>query len=163
MAVALEDLAPRLDATLNPPGGGGLFVATTEQYTASLANAFWYAKLWGLFAGYRANSSNEIVPVDGGDDLSEDLWQMIVLFAALTALEARIAGLLTYVRSKAGPVESEKRRSAEVLVQLLKAKRAELEDIRDDLAGADQTTVSFIDGVLARTNAIGAAEGSWWR
>lgn len=165
MPLALESLVPRLRANLNAPGTT-FFQGENSEYIATLANGFWTARLRdNMFAGYRVNVSNQVVPVPPAtEDLPEDLHQVVVLYAALTAIEARLLSLSTYKRGKAGPVESETRRSAEVLVQLLKAKRAELEQILENLAeeaGRRDVYSYALDGVRARTWALEAGYTDW--
>lgn len=163
MAFALVDLAERLDASLNPPGGGGLFVATDDQYKVSLANGFWTGKTLGLFTGYRVNGSYEIVASDGGDDLDEDQHQFIVLISAIFAIDTKILAMPSMKRAKAGPTESEIRRQTEALVKLLEQRRNDLKEVIEDVLGSNTTAMYVIDGVAARTVSIGAAEGTFWR
>lgn len=155
MAVALADLLPALDASLNDPGSDAPFfvIQTKEtQWVNALANAFWWAWMRGFFAGHKVDVAGEtIVPVDGdGDDLSRGMQQVVVLFAALKAIEAKLLALPTGKRNKAGPVETETQRSAQLLRFLYEQRRQELEDIKDELAdGGDATGVAVIDRFLA--------------
>lgn len=156
MSVPLVDLVPSIRVALNVPGSTtGLFVFDDEgEWVDALANGFWYAKLRGCFAKYRVTDAKEIVYVPDVDDITNDLsreeQQVIVLFAALSAIEAQMLSLYTLQRSKAGPVETEKQRSATLLKALLDEKRKELAEVRDDLASQVSTTVAVIDTILGR-------------
>ena len=164
MAVELATLADRLSASVNVPGQE-FIVAEEDDWVSQLANAFWWARLRGFFTGYRVNDDFAIVPVDpADDDVDEGLTQVVVAFAAVLTLENMLLSLPTGERYKAGPVETETNRSAQVLVQLLKARRFELEDIKDDLTGANNTNVHVIDTFISRTAMIleGAGYGAGW-
>jgi hypothetical protein len=163
VGVALADLAERYRVSLFPPGQDSSGVSDATLISG-LVNGFWEARLRKWFAGYRVNEENEIVAVDGGDDLPEELHQLVVIHATLVALEAEIRSLKTMKRAKAGPVESETRRSPGELYKLIELKRAELADLRDSLLASSSTAafVYVLDGVAARACAIAEGYTSWW-
>lgn len=166
MAVELDDLVDRLEASLVAPGSASLFTfsdSTRAGWTSALANAFWNARLAGLFKTYRVEDA-EIVPIDDTDpDLPEEVQQVIVVWAAVVAVEAAFMGLAD-TRYKAGPAEAETKRSATVLKAILDAKRVELEAIKDTVltgSSTGATTVAFIDLALARSAQIQQGSGYW--
>lgn len=163
MAVALADLIEPLKVALNPPGRD-LFDATNTEWVLRLANAFWSAHLEGHYSQYRINDNDEIVNLDeGGDDISRDMQQIVVLRATIDAIDARLTNLPHGRRSKAGPVETEVTMLASVLVELLRAKRKELLDLRDRLVDGTTESVGVyvIDGVIARTQSLLSGCTAW--
>lgn len=169
MAVDLADLVPRLKASLTVPGSPSLFVFTDENeedWAGHLVNAFWQARLANLFADYRVvPDTREVEPIDvTGDDLPVEVHQIIVLFAALIAIEARFMAL-TSTRFRSGDNEAEVQRPLQLLKALLDHKRAELDDIKDGVlnGGHTSTTASFIDMVAVRHDQIEAGYAAWIR
>ena len=170
MAVALVDLVPRLEAALTVPGSTGLFTftsATTDGWRLALANAFWNARLAGLFSTYRVDADGEEVsPITvGDDDLPEEVHQVLIEQAALTAIEMRFAALAN-TKAKSGSQEFEQSRSATLLKGLLDARRASLDAIKKDLVdgaidGSSASTVAFIDLAVVRHNQISEGNGYW--
>lgn len=162
MGIPLATLTDRLASELNAPGESFFDVSDQPVLVRALANGFWNARLDKMFVGYRVDEDDNIVPVDGDTDLAEELHQLVVLFTAMKIIEAKMIGLLTHARYKAGPVEAEERRSAEVLAALLKAKREDLNRIRIDLAAAGlRTAVGVIDLFCSRNHALATGEGYW--
>jgi len=165
MAVELVELIPYLKASVNPPGQE-FIVATDAEWLTAAANAFWWARLRGFFPEYRIDVDGElIVAIDDADeDMSRDLQQIIILAAALNAIEAKLLAMPTGVRAKAGPVESEVTRSASLLIELLKGKRKELADIKVEIiASGNATCVGVIDAVLSRQGAFCSGEAVFVR
>src|SRR5688572_13675239 len=111
MAVDLADLVPRLQASLTVPGSPALFNFDEDlegDWAAHLVNAFWQARLAGLFTEYRVvPDTEEVEPiVTGGPELPEEVHQIIVEFGALIAIEARFMALAN-TRYKSGEQEAE--------------------------------------------------------
>jgi hypothetical protein len=161
MAVDLADLVDPLRASLSAPGEDLFPGAREEDWTLRLTNAFWEARLGGFFEGYK-EVDGVITPIaTAGEDLSREQQQLIVRWAKLDALRAKVLALPTGVRAKAGPVESETQRSAQVLVQLLKDTAAELAQVRDTLLSTrNYGRATFLDGVLVRTSQV--VESTGW-
>lgn len=164
MAVDLADLVPRLKASLTAPGSPSPFVFTDgaiDEWILALENAFWQARLGGMFTQFRVEDGEVLPLVTGDDDLSEELHQVIVVYAAMTALEARLMAMAD-TRYQAGPMEVETRRSATLLNALLARRREDLVKIRDELTEtAPGTSVAFIDLVIARHDQIAQGSGYW--
>lgn len=167
MAVDLADLVPRLKASLSVPGSPSLFSFTDDNegdWAGHLVNAFWQARLANLFTTYRIEpDTEEVVPITDGDpDLPEEVHQIIVLFGALIAIEARFMALAN-TRFKSGEQEAEVQRPLQLLKALLDHKRAELDDIKDGVlnGGAASTTVAFYDMVSLRHQQIELGYSSW--
>lgn len=149
----LADLVERLNASLNVPGEAGLFNFDDEDpWVSALVNAFWQARMLGFFPTYRvATDGTTVVNVTGTTDFPEQNLQIIVAYAAILAIEAKVLSLPTSKKAKAGPVEVETDRSAGVLRALLDGRRADLEQIRNwTLFGGGVTSVMMIDMVEQR-------------
>lgn len=151
----LPELVPSLRRALNPPGEDLFPGATDEEWVGRLADAFWRARLAGFFPGHR-EQLGDIEP-----DLSREELEIVVAYARVAALQARITNLATSQRYKAGPVESEQQRPAQVLVAMLKEASSELAEVA---ARVPQTPMraAFLDGVSVRTAAVLAGAG-WVR
>lgn len=165
MAVELAELVPYLKASVNPPGQE-FIVATDAEWLTAAANAFWWARLRGFFPEYRIDVDGELIvnTYDNTLDMPREVQHIIVLAAALNAIEAKLLSMPTGVRSKAGPVESEVTRAASVLVELLRGKRKELADIKTQIIDtANATTVGVIDAVLSREGAFCSGEAVFVR
>lgn len=168
MAVDLADLVPRLQASLTVPGSPSLFSFTDDlegDWALHLVNAFWQARLAGLFTEYRVvPDTEEVAPIDevNGVDLPEEVHQIIVLFGALIAIESRFMALAN-TRFKSGEEEAEVQRPLQLLRALLDHKRAELDDIKDGILHGSRspTAVAFLDMVSLRHDQIAAGYGGW--
>lgn len=160
MAVAISDLAPALEASLNAPGGS-FFVATETQYVAALSNAFWTIRLKAFFTEWRLDGNDDIIPVVSGDeDMPREVQQLVVIMATVSAVEAKLLELDTTFRAVSGDQEFEIRKSASVLQEILVQKRAELEQLRKTLVETEMltTSVGVVDMVLTR---LGCASSVW--
>lgn len=154
MSIELEDLVPSVEDKVNGPGGS-FITASSSQWVTSLANGFWDAKNAGWFAGYR-ESDGAVSNVAGGDDLTRELQQVIVLVTARAAVTSKLLGLTTRERASAAPgLETEFERSAALMRDILKQYDLELQQLRVDLLGTRyRTEVGVIDSVAARDRSI---------
>ena len=154
MGVALSDLVPTLRRTLNPPGQA-LFVAPSSEWVGRLSDAFWDGRLQDFFVGYTI-VANKIEPIDeGGEDLGRDLQTLIIRYAAIRALHAKLLSMSTSTRQKAGPVEIETQRSASLLVALLKDMSAELEQVKLRIRNeASGRAIAFLDAMVVASNRV---------
>lgn len=160
MAVALLSLVPTLRRAVNPPGQDFFPGTGTNEWRGRLADAFWKARLNDFFAGYVLSEDGlEINAVDTAvDDLDRTQQELIVQFAALTAIRNKIMALPTETRRKAGPVETETQRSAVVLVQLLKDVTKELALTREIVvSAAAPRAVAFFDAMVISSNRLVAS------
>lgn len=153
--IELATLVPTLQRSLNPPGVDLFPTTTQEEWVGRLADAFWRARLAGFFPDHR------VVDGDITPDLSREEQEVIVAYARVNALQARLVNLPTGSRNKAGPVETETQRSAQVLVAMLKAAQAELAEVAANVPQTP-TQVAFLDGVAVRTQSILSGSGSGW-
>lgn len=157
MGAALLALVPSLRRTVNPPGQDFYPGTGTNEWRGRLADAFWKARLNDFFAGYVLNEAGtEVVPVDtGAPDLPREQQELIVQFAALTAIRSKIMALPTMTHRKAGPVETETQRSAAVLVQLLKDVTRDMQITRDIVIAANAPrAVAFFDALVISANRL---------
>lgn len=157
MAVALLALVPTLRRAVNPPGQDFFPGTGTNEWRGRLADAFWKARLNDFFAGYVLSEDGMDVEVvqAGGEDLDRVQQELIVQFAALTAIRNKIMALPTSTRRQAGPVETETQRSAQVLVQLLKDVTRELAEIRATVVSANTPrAAAFFDSMVIASNRL---------
>lgn len=157
MAVALSALMPTLRWSLNVPGETGFFnfdASVDDEWIGALASGFWWAHLRGFFANYRVTLDELSIEnvVDPPVELDRKLQQVIVLFTAMNAIEAKLLALPTHIKDSAKPgLETEEDRSAQLLRDLLAARRSDLQEIKLLLVGGVLATeVAVIDMFLAR-------------
>ncbi len=150
MAVDLTDLLDAIKTEVSPPGSDLFPNATDDEWVINLQNAFWEGRLFGFFEGF-VEADQEITPTVGDDDLDRVQQQLIVLFAGARILRNELRNLNTSFRAKAGPVEFEQQKSANVLKDLLADIRGRIVYLVQGL-GADQ--VYYIDAVIGRTESI---------
>lgn len=150
----LSDLIPSLQVQVNGPGGSFFNVADEDGWLDALTNAFWTGRLRGFFSDYRISVVDDDTIVNVVDDeveMDRMLAQVIVLYASYGVLKAKFVELNTKTFAKAGPVESERQKSAQLLTELLKQTWQELEDIREEAELAGYSGVArFADLVLMR-------------
>lgn len=158
MAVALDELVEPLKVSLNAPGSS-LFSAGSEEWVARLGTAFWDARLRAFFTDWRLDGNDDIVHVSDGEDMPRETQQLVVIMASLSAIESKLLEMDTTFRAVSGDQEFEVRKSAEVLRELLKQKRADLENLRVMLVDkpASATAVYAIDAVLSRVGTMSDA------
>lgn len=165
MALLLDDLIPVLKASLNPPGQE-FYIATDDQWREALNAAFWWGRMRGFFVDYRADADRTEITnvVDPTEDMPMEVAQIIVAIAAVNSLEAKAFSLETKSVAEAGPVKVETQRAASVIVELLRIKRRELQDIREQLLASQYAVYAcVIDAVLAREGAYMRGEAAWVR
>lgn len=159
MAVAIFTLADKLKHAVNVPGSE--FIDTSgndEAWESIVAQAFWYARLKRFFTDYRLSADESmIVTVEPAvDDMPGELQQLVVMMATLVVIESKMLELETKFRAKSGDDEFEIQRSAQVLAELLKAKRKELAELREDMVTTPgiATQVGIIDLALHKASCM---------
>ena len=161
MAVDLVDLVPSLKAQVSPPGTDLFPNVTNTEWTTRLENAFWMARLDGLFLNYRALDGN-IEPLDdAGEDLDRASQQLVVLYAAMDIVLAELRNAQGSFRAQAGPVQFEQTRSAQLMRDILKAIQDRIKNVVGQLTSYAAAPVSAFDAVIARTESIGMGD-VWW-
>lgn len=154
MAVDLEDLVPALRVEL------GTTTDSTTALVTRLSNAFWEARLNGLFTDYR-EEDGLIVPISGTEDLGRDYQQLLVLYAAYAAMLTDFRNAQSQFSAKAGPVEYSTQRSVGVMKELLTAMRIRLQMVVDLIAADSASTAYIVDAMIARTEAMAGGD-AWW-
>jgi hypothetical protein len=96
-------------------------------------------------------------------DLSRDMQQLIILWAAWKIALNHMGSLNTLFRAKAGPVEYETQQAASVVKDVLDQLQARIKYILDRLPSiyGGGTPVAFLDAVIDRTYSQ-ATGWSWW-
>jgi|SRR5262245_29506807 len=152
MAVDLSDLVPSLKREVSVPGASRSIypTATTTEWTAWLSDAFWEVRMDGMLGEY-TEADGIVTPINPSDpDLSRDWQQVIVLYAGIRITRNELLTLDTVFRSKAGPVEYETGKSAQLLQAILQELQGRRDQVLETLSGAGQLPSYYIDAVLAR-------------
>jgi hypothetical protein len=160
MSVDLSDLIPNLKVQINPPGSDLFPTTTNNEWVLRLENAFWNARLDGLFGAYSA-ADGAITPIDpNAADLGRDGQQLVILYAGLDVVTNELRNMQSSFSAKAGPVEYSTQRSAQMLRDVLGAITARIKSIIGNLTIYAAPTVSF-DAIIERTDAMSAG-AVWW-
>lgn len=159
MAVELVELVELLRANLNVPGTARPMFNFDDEapWVNALAAGFWMAKNRGravsLWTNYRVNvDADQIVNiVDASIELDPEDQYIVVLQAAMTAIETLLLSLPTHIKNVAGPTSTELERSSNVLRQLLLDKRQELEDSLKATTGGSTVRAYIVDAIITRS------------
>lgn len=154
MAVDLEDLVPALRVEM------GTTTGTTADLVQRLSNAFWEARLNGLFKNY-SEEDGLVVPISGTDDLGREYQQLVVLYAAYSSMLSDFRNAQAQFSAKAGPVEYSTTRSVTVMRDLLAAMKLRLSEIVALIAADSASAAYAIDALIARTESMALGE-TWW-
>lgn len=155
MAVDMNTLIESLKNEVNPPGTDLYPDVTDPQWLSRLKDAFWEAKMNKAFPNYTL-TGDDITPISGSDDLPREQQQLIVLYAGFRAALTSFQNLNSSFRSKAGPVEYETQKSAQVLKGLLDALRERIKNALEDTDGTSAGSLAMVvDGFYERSVAIG--------
>lgn len=185
MAVDLNDLVDPLKNRVSPPGTNLYPDASDDEWFASLQNAFWEVKLAGVLTTWTENyaawggpsefGEGILTPVgqtdptyddpggfDENSDMSRELQQFIVMWAAWKTTLTQFQNLTSTFRAKAGPVEFEEQRSASILKGILDQLREEIKLTLFNIGtyGIGQNTVVF-DAVIERSYSQSVRD-VWW-
>lgn len=171
MAVDLGDLVDSLKREVSPPGVEMFPDASEDDFLGNLQDAFWEARLDGMLAGYEERdavvSSGFVLvgdayePLDENADLGRDLQQLIVLYAGIRIIRNDLRNLNTTFRSKAGPVEFETQKSAQVLKGILDELRTRRNIVLERLSDLGSVPSYYIDSLRARDDALGWSNIDW--
>lgn len=153
MAVDLGDLVPYLEAEVSPPGNDLFADTEDDEWVTRLANGFWNARLDGLLSGY-VESDGAVTPTSGDEDLSRELQQVIVFYAAYDTILLALRSLNTSFRAQAGPVSYETGQSAQVLRDIANALRERMGRLLVRLSDIGATSDYVIDAIMARQDSL---------
>lgn len=163
MSVNLFDYVEYVKGMVNPPGGNLFPDSTDEQWVVRLANGFWESHADGLLTGY--TEDNGIITATTGDDpLARDKAQVVVLYAAISAVRSKLMEYNTNFRAVAGPVQYEIGKSANlltaVLADLTNRKKYLLEKM-DEAESKTSRSTYYIDTIMARDYSINSGATRW--
>lgn len=162
MAVSLEDLIPSLEREVSPPGEDLFPDATESEWLGNLQDAFWDARLDGLLEDY-TESGGSVTPVSGSEDIPRDLQQLVVLYAGIRVVRNHLRALNTLFRSKAGPVEFETQKSAQLLKSILDELHSRKNLILTRLSDVGSVDSYYIDALIARDESLEWGDSYWAR
>ncbi len=164
MAINLEDLILSLKREVSPPGLDIYGSISDAEWLGHLTDAFWEARLSGLLGKY-TETNGEIVPINPSDpDIPRDMQQLIVLFAGFRMALTSFSNVNSSFRAKAGPVEYEVQKSAQVIKGLLDALKARLDFVLKNLSvyGVSGTSVAIFDAVIEASYSTASGPSSWY-
>lgn len=153
MAVDLGDLVPYLEAEVSPPGNDLFADTEDDEWVVRLANGFWNARLDGLLTGY-IESDGAVTPTSGDEDMSRELQQVIVFYAAYDTILLALRALNTTFRAQAGPVSYETGQSAQVLRDIATALKEKRNLLLSRLSDLGATSDYVIDAIIARQDSL---------
>lgn len=164
MAVQLTDLVDGLKREVSPPGSD-LYPDTNDaEWEGRLADAFWQARLDGLLTGWEIDDSGtNIIPSASGPDMPRELQRLVVLYAGFNVALTSFVNINSSIKYKAGPVEQEVQKSAQVLKGVLDALRERIKNVLTNLStyAAGSVDTAAFDAVIERTYATAYGE-QWW-
>lgn len=161
MAVDLGDLIEPLQREVSPPGEDLFPNATEDEWLGNLQDAFWDARLDGLLEGY-TEVDGSVTPVSGTTEMARELQQIVVLYAGVRIVRNHLRALNTLFRAKAGPVEFEQQKSANLLTDLLAELRDRRKTLLIRLGDLGLTDSYYIDALVARDQSLGWGDTFWW-
>jgi hypothetical protein len=151
MSVDLGELIEPLRREVSQPGAETSTFpdATDDSYFGHLQDAFWETVL--------------VTPLDvDDDDLGRDLQQLVVLYAGIRIIRNQLLAMNTLFRAKAGPVEYETQKSAQVLKGILDELKYRRDFVLARLAEVGDVDVYYIDAVLERDDGLSYGTHIWW-
>lgn len=151
--IDLADLVPSLIASITVPGSTEFDDVPEESMTLNLSNGFWGAVLDGVISGY-TESDGLVTPISGSTDLSRELQQVVVLYAAIDIVSNKLLALQTNFRAKAGPVEYEVQQSATILKAVFDRLAARQKLLLDNLSKHGNVSPAYVDMLVARNASI---------
>lgn len=157
MSVDLGDLIEAIKSEVSPPGTDLFPNATEDEWIINLQNAFWEAKLFDFFGNFY-EADGLIQPNAGSTDMDRTQQQLIVLFAGARILRNELRNINTTFKSKAGPVEFETQKSANLLRDLLNDVRSK---IMWQLQAVGSTNTFYIDSVTGRADSMITGQTFW--
>jgi len=150
--MAVEDLNDLVDSVRRQSSVEVVEAAglTDQNLIGYLMDAFWEARLDGALTSDHDLDDEFLEP-----PLSNDLAQLLVIYASFNIVKNRLLQTNTVFRTKAGPVEYEVQQSAQLLTALLKDMSVRRKQLLDKLV-ADreiEAGVLMFDNISARDTA----------
>lgn len=165
MAVDLGDLIESLRREVNSPGNEAFPNATDDDFVGHLEDAFWETVLDGLISGTAYTAADGLItqidPPATPVELGRDLQQIIVLYAGIRILRNELRNLNTGFRSKAGPVEFETTKSAQLLKDLLSELQERRKILLTRLGDLGSVDTYYIDAIVNRDYSIQYGDTPW--
>lgn len=147
-----------LDREINVPGTSGI-TASSGQKLGYIEDGFWDVRLSGMLKNYTVALGETITPAqdtgkkyftDHGltnEDLDQQFWMMIVIFAGFRLLRLRIMQLAVNFTAEAGPVSYEQQASATVLRALLDNLQRRIDELKGLYSDEYSSTFYLMDGM----------------
>jgi len=160
MAADLSDLIDSLKRSVNPPGET-VISALDDEWLGRLQDAFWDARLDGLLETFVVDDDGIVTPITGTTDISRDLLQIVVFYAAYNVIYSKLLNIKTQLRTKAGPVEYETQQSAQVLRDIAAELKERKGILLTRLSDLGSTKTYYIDSVISRTDNLVLGLDQW--
>jgi hypothetical protein len=147
MAVDLGELVDSLRREISPPGTDLYPDAEEDELVGHLQDAFWEARLHGLFVGYQ-EADGLVTPISGTTEFPRQLQQAVVLYAGYRILLASLQNVSTSFSAAAG------------LRDVLAAVRDRIKLVLTNLSSYGGSDTTVLDAVIERSFA--QAYGDTW-
>ncbi len=164
MPVDLADLVEPLQREVSQPGAELTTFpnADDSSWIGYLSDSFWEIRLDSLFSGF-GEEDGVVSPTATGDpDLTRDMQQLIVLYAGIRIIRNQLLAINTVFRAKAGPVEYETQKSAQILKAILDELKLRRNFVLIRLADVGSEDVYYIDAILERDDSLSFGGSIWW-
>lgn len=162
MAVDLFDYVDALKTEVQAPGEDAFPDATDTMFADYLVSAFWNIRMLGMFSNY-SESDYEISPITGTTELPRELVQLILVYAAINIVTNQLKAIDTVFRAKAGPVEFETQKSAQLLRGILEELQRRRAVVEGELLRLGYVTDVYIDAAAQRDYSLGYGQTYWMR
>lgn len=159
MAIDLGELVESLRREISPPGTDLYPDAEEDELVGHLQDAFWEARLHGLFVDY-TESDAEVTPLSGTTEFGRELQQAVVLYAGYRILLTSLQNVNASFSAQAGPVKYETSKSAQTLRDVLAAVKDRIKLVLSNLSTYGGSNTTVLDAVIERS--FSQAYGDTW-
>lgn len=163
MSVDLSDLIPSLKRAVAAPGEEDTTFpnANDDSFLGYLQDAFWECRLDGMLATYSEDGEGLVSPSSGTTELTRDLQQLVVLYAALDIVFNQMRALNTAFRAAAGPAQFEIGKSAQLLQRILDELKTRRDIVLLRLSDVGAVPTYVIDALAGREQSIAFGDTFW--
>ena len=147
----ISSMVDTLRRAINPPGEELFPNANDLVLQGYLADSFAVARMNGVIPSKWVNNADTIEnPDDLGEEFPTDLATIVVVYAKIQILRARIMNIQSKFKAVAGPVEYETQTAVTHLKELLGTFENELAEIKENLIEREILSTGYIDVTLNR-------------
>lgn len=163
MSVDLSDFVEQIKAQVNPPGTDLYPTSTDDDWVLRLIGGFWNARLEGVTAldAYTADEDGVVTPQGSGADMTRELVQLVIVWAAFQVIVTTMNNLKTQVRAQAGSASFEQQQSATLLRDSLAAVKSQKDLIIERLSDVGVVLPRVANIISTRDTAMMAGALDW--